>query len=411
MVRPNLPPSKSGAGGPPPSMLSFVAVGTLCFLLGTAWSNSGGSMTMETAESTLLSLLSQEIEASSSGGLQRNPVSSTAGAQPLSSSTSSMTPDWFQKLARDGETTCPQISNKVQTKEWQDPNHQQVYLRQVVTSPPFFVSVHNSEYDPLRFRTIFQKGNYYEHLNRQRFEYILSRNKDASKPFVLDVGGNIGYYTLLSAAWKHHVVTFEINPANLLRICESLRYNEFLGQVKLHRKGVSDTSGQQLQIEVPTNPGAVGLIGASDVAAAEGGKSQQTTAKTFSVSTITLDDFAQQHGWFDQHAKLLENFSIWKLDVEGLEATILQGSKSLIASKLAQNVLVEYRPKSAREAVNLLIEAGYVIVDDESNNKQKRLLTKTESHAFLDAIYKSAEERNNWKYSDLWFRRADVALT
>lgn len=302
----------------------------------------------------------------------------------------------------------------MQTKEWQDPNQQQVYLRQVVTEPPFFVSVHNSEYDVVRFKSIFQKGNYYEHLVRQRFEYILSQTKDVTKPFVLDVGGNIGYYTLLSAAWKHHVVTFEINPANLLRLCESLRYNDFLGRVKLHRQGVSDVSGQQLEIKVPINPGATSLVGRRSSAKngdipTNSNTTQTTTAtaRAFSVATITLDDFAQQHGWFEPpNTKLLvENFSIWKLDVEGVEGAILQGSKRLIASQLAQNVLIEYRPET-REALSLLLNAGYRLVDDKAHPKK----LVEDSQPFLDETDKSIERRKNWNYADLWFRRADLPL-
>jgi FkbM family methyltransferase len=244
---------------------------------------------------------------------------------------------------------------------------------------------------------------HYEHENRGFFEYILNENQNAAQPMVLDVGGNIGYYTLLSAAWKHSVVTFEINPTNIMRICESLNFNSFQGQVKLHRRGVSDVTGQMLQIEVPTNPGAVGLLGASESQTSDNANKAQ--AKHFSVKTITLDDFATEKNWFKNKSLHL---SIWKLDVEGLEATILMGSQKFIKAQLAKNILLEYRPGSAREAVNLLLDAGYVLVNNEKSTNTKRLLSRKESEDYLEGKTKWATENNNWKYSDLWFRLASL---
>ena len=45
---------------------------------------------------------------------------------------------------------------------------------------------------------------------------------------VLDVGGNIGWYTLVAASLCYRVVTFEPNIINNIRLCESLPMNGWL---------------------------------------------------------------------------------------------------------------------------------------------------------------------------------------
>ena len=116
------------------------------------------------------------------------------------------------------QTSCDQVRDYVSRGDWEDPNRGKLFLRRVVTEPGFYVSVHDKKYDPVRYRSIFEQGDYYEEKVRKRFEYILSEHQHEMMPIVLDVGGNIGYYTLLSSAWNHYVITFELNPANIIRL-------------------------------------------------------------------------------------------------------------------------------------------------------------------------------------------------
>jgi hypothetical protein len=135
-------------------------------------------------------------------------------------------------MTAEGSTSCQEVQSNVEQGLWIDPNEGQHFIRkvQLAHQNPFFVSVHKNGYDPLRFITIFQKGQYYEHLVQSRFERILQEGNEvismhnnvtesALHPMVLDVGANIGYYSILSAARRHAVVSFEINPSNLIRLC------------------------------------------------------------------------------------------------------------------------------------------------------------------------------------------------
>ena len=167
-------------------------------------------------------------------------------------------------------TECHDVRRYVENHQWEDPNknntstnnnnnnnnnhdghHSLLLARNVITDPQFAISVHNRQYDRVRYSSIYLKGDYYEKKVRNRFLFILKEEEESEEmqpeteqeeidnnrldhhgqrrrrrtPFVIDVGGNIGYYSLLSASLNHHVVTFEINPANLIRLCESIQLN------------------------------------------------------------------------------------------------------------------------------------------------------------------------------------------
>ena len=99
---------------------------------------------------------------------------------------------------------------------YMDTNKGMYLVRQVIDPPLFKMSVHNRDYDYVRYDTIYVKGRYYEHAVKQRFDIILSQPVPVGvQSVVMDVGANIGYYTMVAAAHGHEVVSFEINPGEL----------------------------------------------------------------------------------------------------------------------------------------------------------------------------------------------------
>ena len=123
----------------------------------------------------------------------------------------------------------------------------------------------------------------------ERFVKILT---NAPTSVVVDVGANIGYYTLLSAALGHAVVSFEPNPANILRICDSLRLNDYRDHVHVFQNAVSDETGE-MRLFVPHNPGAATIKKMDEKIEADA--DHQAITKV-----VTLDTFAQEQGWFDR---------------------------------------------------------------------------------------------------------------
>ncbi|KAG7370384.1 FkbM family methyltransferase [Nitzschia inconspicua] len=369
---------------------------------------------------------------------------------------------WWDEMTHAGSTSCTNVHRHVQMGLWKDPNQGQHYIRKIDEAPYHFLSVHNKDYDRVRFSSIFRNGKYYEHKVHGRFESILqeqpidehstttsARISSNSLPMVLDVGANIGYYSLLSAARQHAVVAFEINPANLIRLCESIQWNtnfyntmnadeitdrtEFFGPIRLFRHGVSNQHNQTVQVVVPKrNPGEASVQTVSEKQLLFHRQQQQvllqqdgptgigTNQHPSFATTITLDQFASDHGWFDSiptnasHPQI--DIAILKIDTEGHEPYILQGATKLLQSHLVRNILLEYRTTCRDAIVQIVLEAGYVLVYDQPSDamRGRTMLTKEASKGYIDKLHRSHSlqdaKGNETLYEDLWFRLASHKL-
>jgi hypothetical protein len=237
-------------------------------------------------------------------------------------------------------------------------------------------------------------------------------------------------YSLLSAAHQHAVMSFEINPSNLIRICESIHWNqqyygEDFGSIQLFRNGVSAQHNVPVQVVVPKrNPGEAKVLPMTEKSQAhwnnttvnmKGDVSSRTSAEqqvelhatqyhSF-ATTVTLDALAQEHAWFENDAQIA--IAILKMDTEGHEPQILQGATKLLQSNLVQNVLMEYRTTCHDAVFEILLEAGYVLVYDEpSTSRPRTMLSKAQSKTVIDRLHQTWAKSNETdkKYEDLWFR-------
>ena len=73
----------------------------------------------------------------------------------------------------------------------------------------------------------------------------------APQGLVLDVGANLGYFTLVAAAMGHRVIAFEPMNFNLRRLASSLRRNDFASNVTVYQNTVGNLGGR-LSLQ-PTN--------------------------------------------------------------------------------------------------------------------------------------------------------------
>ena len=138
--------------------------------------------------------------------------------------------------------SCPSLARQfASTGDWDglsDPNfsfqNKSLHSRETVTDPSFLISVHGKEFDKLRWVHIMGKGDYYETGITNMFKQLLNGKAPG---IVIDVGQNIGWFSLYSRAMGHSVISFEPNPLNHLRLCESLGLNSW------------DTDGTMVQIQ------------------------------------------------------------------------------------------------------------------------------------------------------------------
>lgn len=261
-----------------------------------------------------------------------------------------------------------------------DPNAGVQHLAVVNQSPAptFRMSLHQEAFDPMRW-TLHNKGRYYEKKLEQSWSNVLRDAPPHAR--VLDVGGNIGYFSFYSAAHGGnkpiHVDTFEPNPLNLLRACETLEANQWSHEyvhdddtttsataptVNLWQWGISDQVGQ-FAFAQNSNPGAGQFANDKDEAEKITGATNVTM-----LDVTTLDEFAAARGWLDAKDNSVPRIEILKIDVEHLENFVLFGAEALIKARLIRNLFmewsitrVEWRQERPRKAMQILLDAGYTL--------------------------------------------------
>lgn len=164
----------------------------------------------------------------------------------------------------------------------------------------------------------------YRHLSWNPEEYQAFRAAVRSGSIVLDVGANIGAYTLLFAQWageSGRVIAFEPAAASSAGLERQLRLNDLERRVEIVRAAASDTVGVARFV-------SDGVSGANALTTTDHG------ASIVSVPTTTLDAFCRER-------RLSPD--VVKIDVEGAELAVLRGARETLAAGRAQ-AFVEFHP-------------------------------------------------------------------
>ena len=258
---------------------------------------------------------------------------------------------------------CPQVLEKARSSTAPadvDPNRGVFHGKQVEIDPKFWISLHNAEFDPTRW-SIMKYGFYYERALSDAFVKVLQNTTAGSR--VLDVGGNIGFFSLLSAANGPVTVdTFEPNAKNRLRMCESLLLNNW------HSEYDENFSGDPKHVSrVNLNPFGAGrnegIFSFEEHSNPGQGKFHevQGVPNSTALHVLTLDNFARERGWFDSRPDI----AILKVDVEGMEYSVIEGATELLKAKIVRNIFMEVSARTRVErkinkpSLVMLQDAGY----------------------------------------------------
>lgn len=172
---------------------------------------------------------------------------------------------------------------------------------------------------------------------------------------VLDLGANIGYYTLIFARLvgkKGKVFAFEPDPNNFALLKKNIEINGYRN-VLLVQKAVSDRTGNIRLYLSGENADAHSLFESADA------------RTSIDVETVRLDDyFAEFEGTID----------FIKMDIEGAEGQAIQGMPTVLKRNHNLKIMTEFRPlglersgTQPQEFLNLLLKEGFELyrIDDE----------------------------------------------
>lgn len=251
------------------------------------------------------------------------------------------------------------------------------------TPNPFYVATHDSQIDETR-AYIFIKHEYYEKkLSSFIQKYYDKKREEGKESIFLDVGANIGWFSLLAAAHgATKVYSFEPNLQNMIRFCESLSLNRWLlddrsyddqdgVQIIPITKGLGETEERKTMYAVnDVNPGTFSFnksyarkFPVKDKDGNELKDENGNTVLDFKVidtyDIITLDSFAESQGWFESKPSI----GILKIDVEKFEKEVLEGGQKLLKSHLVEMISFElkgFEPTDRKQRIiQILVESGY----------------------------------------------------
>jgi FkbM family methyltransferase len=164
----------------------------------------------------------------------------------------------------------------------------------------------------------------------------------------IDVGANMGYFSLLAASRvgaKGKVYAFEPSPYCLGKLDQSISDNG-IKQIMVERCGLSDKPGQ-LNLVVEHS-----ALHSPSFLAKDGDNN-------YMVPVVTLDSFLMGKGWPD--------IDLMKIDVEGFEPNVLRGAEGALKRRSVKAIFIELndvwlsRNSSSGGALHeLLLNHGFI---------------------------------------------------
>jgi FkbM family methyltransferase len=147
----------------------------------------------------------------------------------------------------------------------------------------------------------------------------------------LDIGANLGFYTMLAATLTSggHVHAFEPHPGLLAHLRESCLLNNLSDIVTVAPYAVSGRDGETLTLHLPRNAEHLGIASLYPHEYLDDGPS-------VSVPTTTIDTYLAMH--------TAPGDCVVKIDVEGAELEVLKGMKRLLTAARARLLIVEMSP-------------------------------------------------------------------
>jgi len=180
----------------------------------------------------------------------------------------------------------------------------------------------------------------------------------------VDVGANIGIYTLYAASVSANVEILAAEPIrkSFIELRNNIDLNHWADRVKAVNVAISDTDGNGRMTRIDDR------VGSSGAQLENGSKGEGVV-----VSVTTGDQFVIDHASSEVSAL---NSVMLKIDTDGNELDVLRGFNDMFAKNTISTVLVETNPLNA-DAIdqflaswNLLEDIEYHKIVDHSDHRR-----------------------------------------
>lgn len=219
---------------------------------------------------------------------------------------------------------------------------------------PDFIEIegHKLFLDKFDSLNLFMRGSFEE------FETEIVKKIIKKGDIVLDVGANIGYYTLIFAKLvgkNGKVFSFEPDPTNFDLLTKNVKINGY-ENVILVRKALSYKTGKTNLFLSNTNAGDHMIVDTKE------------NRDTVEIEMTTGDDYFRDFS---------EQLNFIKMDVQGAEIDALRGMSSLLQKINDIKIMIEFAPKWLKnfgydplKLLNYLREYDFKLFEIDNDRKK-----------------------------------------
>ena len=213
--------------------------------------------------------------------------------------------------------------------------------------------------DAIKKYNVFEKsvGNFMiQALKNYSLKYNIINNKDI---FILDIGGNVGWYPSILGRYGYTILSFEAFERNYYVAKKNYCHLNYNSNVIIITKGLGDKE-KKCRYYIHNRNEGNGMVICDNKKSQKDKVINGAFIKESNVELTTLNSFLPYLS--DKKIALM------KLDVEGQELHVLEGGKELITKLHVPFIVLEFSPVFLLEAgsnpknlVQFLVDNGYKI--------------------------------------------------
>jgi FkbM family methyltransferase len=184
---------------------------------------------------------------------------------------------------------------------------------------------------------------------------LLSAVDPGHPPLFVDVGANLGYFSLAAASLGAHVIAFEPMSRNAQKFSKSILKNRFEFRITLFQNAVWEDGGASVHMDFKTKKQATD-------------SGHEVYGVDF-VSTTSLSYVVR------------EDVDVLRIDVGGAESVVMSGAKRLICNFRVKYIIVDFSEVEKQdnggtvsEMLKFLDSAGYSFADVTSDTHTPNII-------------------------------------
>ncbi|XP_005093824.1 uncharacterized protein LOC101853448 isoform X2 [Aplysia californica] len=267
------------------------------------------------------------------------------------------------------------------------------------TTPAFMICLYKPLEDKYISASLLSSGVWEPYITKA-LQKALDRRPEAT---LIDVGANVGYYSLLAASMGHRVIAIEPQSKNVRRLVGGASSSHWGDNILVLANALSDTPLRNVSLsDNSENQGGIRVIdcGAARSPVPGGAMSEEDTptrGQNCHIPTITLDDTARL---------VTTSTVILKLDIEGYECRALGVSSAFFSAFSVPYIFMEWRQMTERQHL-----AGTAC----SRERVHGLGTKLAAMGYVPHEVRSGIQLNplragEWRVGDVYWREKSLDL-